>query len=99
MAASVIFSTTDLLTTMAAINLGLSEGNYMLIAFSKSLGLGLLPALELTKVLFLVGCFAVSMIGIRMRGSRTGLLAIALLTIFVLLQLGVSVNNLSAMTG
>jgi hypothetical protein len=96
---SILLSATDLLTTSMAIKIGLSEGNYALIALSESLGLGLLKTLELTKTLFIVGCCATSLIGIRMRGRAAGSLAIAVLACFVVIELAVSVNNFSLIVG
>ena len=99
LAASIFLSATDLLTTSVALRTGFSEGNYALITLSRSMGLGLLSTLELTKAFFIVGCCAASLIGVRMRGRAAGSLAVAVLACFVFIELAVSVNNFSLVIG
>ena len=56
---------------------------------------GLLTTLGVTKGFFILGCCAASFMGVKMRGREIGSMAILVLASFVLIQLAVSVNNLS----
>jgi hypothetical protein len=93
--ASILLNMTDFFTTLIAIRIGLVESNYTLIALSRGLGLSLLTTLGVTKGFFILGCCAASFMGVKMRGRATGSLAVLVLASFVLLELAVSVNNLS----
>lgn len=51
----VLFNLLDLSTTITALKIGLSEGNFALIFLANSLGLGLINFLILVKALFILG--------------------------------------------
>jgi hypothetical protein len=85
LAGSVFLCLTDFFTTSIAIKIGLTEGNYALIALSRGLGLDLLATLAISKVFFLLGCCAASLIGVKMRGSAPASMAVLLLAVFGIL--------------
>jgi len=91
---SVFFSMLDLTTTYQAVARGMSEGNVLILAVSGALGVGLISALEVTKLIFLVGCGVVCLVGTKMVGRPVATMALLLLAFFVVLQALVSINNL-----
>ncbi len=68
---TIIFSVLDLFLTSVALNIGLSESNYFLLAISNYFGISLLSALGVTKIIFVSGGAIVSSIGLRTRDPGT----------------------------
>lgn len=90
----VLLSVTDLWSTAVSLRMGLSEGNYLLIAMANHLGLSIIGALGLTKVLFVLGSLWATLYGVRTRDPGMRRRALFTLSFLVVLLLLVSLNNI-----
>jgi hypothetical protein len=91
---TVFFSAIDLVSTWVALGQGFSEANSIMIAIGNFTGLGLIGALGLTKVLFIIGSGFVAALGIRTSNRTLRTRALIVLSFLAVMLIAVSVNNL-----
>jgi hypothetical protein len=92
--ALVLVNLLDLWTSVVALNIGLAEGNGLVLALSNSLGIQVAGGLALIKVVEVFACLAAAIVGLRsqsLRVKETALIIMVFLTAFLLV---VSVGNL-----
>ena len=91
---TVFFSAIDLVSTWVALGQGFSEANSIMIAIGNFTGLGIIGALGLTKVLFIVGSGFVAALGIQTSNRTLRTRALIVLSFLAVMLFAVSVNNL-----
>jgi len=89
-----IFSAVDLVSTSVALSLGLAEANSIMIALANATGLGLIGALGITKVVFLIGSGFAAVLGIRTTNRALRTRALIVLSFLVVMLFAVAINNL-----
>jgi hypothetical protein len=92
-ASSTVFSITDFLTSSIAVARGLSEANFVLTTTANLLGLSLPAAFAITKIQIIMGTALVGFIGIHSRNHRVRMIAMGVVSIFCILFLYATVNN------
>jgi len=91
---TVIFSVVDLLSTVMALNMGLAEGNSLLIAMGALFGVGTVGALGILKLVFIAGTGVAALMGIRAMSPEIRRRALILLAAMTMMMVAVSINNL-----
>jgi hypothetical protein len=89
----VLFNLFDLSSTILALRLGLSEGNFILVLLSSELGIGLSTVIVLVKSIFFVGVGSLLILGIMSRNTTMKKAVLATIIFFGIVFAIVSVNN------
>ena len=92
-ASVVLLSGIDMLTTTIALNDGLREGNFALLAFARVFDLSFFQAIALSKVGFILGAGVLMMFGMKSNIQSTRNLVIKSMVAFAILLAFVSLNN------
>lgn len=90
----VLFSVTDMLSTAVALRMGLIESNVLLLAIGKALGLDIISALGVTKIVFIMGSFWAAFYGMQTKNQKMRRRALLVLAGLVVMLCIVSLNNL-----
>jgi len=94
LAASVVLTVTDFLTSFIALHEGFVEGNSLLLGLSGVLNLGTIGSLLVTKTIFIAGVSALAVVGVKSPEPTTKKLMLASLATFVAVFACVTLNNL-----
>lgn len=89
----VLFNLFDLSSTILALRLGLSEGNFVLLRLSSSLGVGLSEAIVLVKSVFFVGVGGLLILGVASRNQTLKKTILAAIIFFGVVFALVSLSN------
>src|SRR3989442_2294792 len=91
---NVILNLTDFTTSVVALQAGLTEGNTLILGISAALGLNILEALAVMKILFIAVVASVAFIGVRSTNNRTKNLTLGFLLISTLIFLAICLSNI-----
>lgn len=94
MLSNVILNLTDLATSFVALQAGLTEGNTLILGISTALGLNIMEALAVMKILFIAVAATVAFVGIRSTNRGTKNLMLGFLLISSVIFLAISLSNI-----
>jgi hypothetical protein len=89
----VLFNLFDLSSTILALRLGLSEGNFILVYLASRLGIGIADGMMLVKSVFFVGVGGLFLLGVLTRNQAMKKVVLSTMIVFVVIFALVSMSN------